>query len=96
VDLSQVSFSTATPVYISHPKNAVGVERRLGGSALAHRRKPLKIVSCFVMTPDSPPKTISSMIDALERIREDLFHLQREMEKLEGVQELPSGDEHKT
>ena len=67
----------------------------MGGSALAHRRELLKIVSCFVMTADSQPKTIGAMIDALEKIREDLFHLQKQMEKLEPVQERLYRNEHK-
>jgi hypothetical protein len=31
----------------------------------------------------NPAKTIAELIDEVERIREDLFHLQRELEKLE-------------
>jgi ubiquinone biosynthesis protein UbiJ len=30
-----------------------------------------------------PPRTIADVIDDIERIREELFHLQRELEKIE-------------
>lgn len=33
----------------------------------------------------SPPKTVGELIDEVERIREDLLHLQRQLEKLEIV-----------
>jgi hypothetical protein len=32
-----------------------------------------------------PPKPIGELIDDIERIREDLFHLQRELEKIEVI-----------
>jgi hypothetical protein len=35
--------------------------------------------------PQNPPKTIGELIDEVERIREDLLHLQRELEKMEIV-----------
>ena len=41
-----------------------------------------------------PPMTVGAMIDALEKIREDLFHLQKQLEKLEAIEETLSGDEH--
>jgi hypothetical protein len=47
------------------------------------------------MTTESLPKRIGAMIDELEKIREDLFHLQSEMEELESAQERPSGGENK-
>jgi hypothetical protein len=34
----------------------------------------------------TPAKTIAELIDEVERIREDLFHLQRELEKIEIVE----------
>jgi hypothetical protein len=45
------------------------------------------------MTTRREPKTIGALIDALERIREELFHLQSEMEELESDQKPPPGDE---
>jgi hypothetical protein len=42
-----------------------------------------------------PPKTIGKLIDEVERIREDLFCIQRELEKLEIVDTTLSGDEPK-
>jgi hypothetical protein len=45
--------------------------------------------------PDSPSKTIGEVIDDVERIREDLFRLQRELEKMESLQNDSSTDEHK-
>jgi hypothetical protein len=39
------------------------------------------------MTADRQPKTISSMINALKKIRKDLFHLQGQLEKLERGEE---------
>ena len=66
----------------------------MGLGAAANRRGLLKIVCYVVMTADRQPKTISSMIDALEKIREDLFHLQGQLEKLERGEERLSGDEH--
>jgi hypothetical protein len=44
------------------------------------------------MTQD-PPKTIGELIDEVERIREDLLRLQRELEKLEIVDTAVSGEE---
>jgi hypothetical protein len=46
------------------------------------------------MTPD-PPKTIGELIDEVERIREDLLRLQRQLEKLEIVDTALSSDEPK-
>jgi hypothetical protein len=45
--------------------------------------------------PDHPPKTIGDLIDEVERIREDLFRLQRELEKMESLQDVLSTDERK-
>jgi hypothetical protein len=42
-----------------------------------------------------PPKTIGKLIDEVERIREDLLRLQRDLEKLEIVETALSGDERK-
>jgi hypothetical protein len=42
-----------------------------------------------------PPKTIGKLIDEVERIREDLLHLQRDLEKLEIVETALSNDERK-
>jgi hypothetical protein len=42
-----------------------------------------------------PPKTIGKLIDEVERIRENLFCLQLELEKLEIVETALSGDERK-
>jgi hypothetical protein len=36
--------------------------------------------------PQNPPNTIGELIDEVERIREDLLRLQRELEKLETVE----------
>lgn len=36
--------------------------------------------------PKNPSKTIGELIDEVERIREDLLHLQRDLEKLEIVE----------
>jgi hypothetical protein len=43
----------------------------------------------------NPTKTIGELIDEVERIREDLLRLQRELEKLEIVETAVSGDERK-
>jgi hypothetical protein len=42
-----------------------------------------------------PPKTIGEPIDELERIREELLHLQRQSEKREIVEAALSDDEQK-
>jgi hypothetical protein len=42
-----------------------------------------------------PPKTIGELTDEVERIREDLFCLQRDLEKLEIVETALFGDERK-
>jgi hypothetical protein len=34
---------------------------------------------------DTPPQSVGELIDEVERIREDLLHLQRQLEKLEIV-----------
>jgi len=47
------------------------------------------------MLAHTPPETIGELIDELERIREDLLHLQRELEKIEIVETVVSGDERK-
>jgi hypothetical protein len=44
---------------------------------------------------DKPSKTIGELIDDADRIREDLFRLQRELEKLESLQSVASTDECK-
>jgi len=41
----------------------------------------------------APPKTISELIDEVERIREGLFSLQRELEKIEIVETVVADDE---
>lgn len=43
----------------------------------------------------NPPKGIAELIDEVERIREDLFHLQRELEKLEIVDTVVSDEAKK-
>jgi hypothetical protein len=43
----------------------------------------------------NPPKTIGEVIDQVERIREDLSRVQRELEKMETVETALSGDERK-
>ena len=40
-------------------------------------------------------KTIGELIDEVERIREDLLHLQRNLETIEIVQAAVSSDERK-
>ena len=58
----------------------------------AYRLSDTKIVFCGAMTfPQSPPKTIGELIDELERIQQDLFHLQHELEKIEIVEIAVSG-----
>jgi hypothetical protein len=42
-----------------------------------------------------PPKTIGELIDEVERVREDLFRLQRELEKVESVETVLSDDDRK-
>jgi hypothetical protein len=50
----------------------------------------------FVMTrAQQPPKTIGELIDEVERIREQLFVLQQELEKIETVENLVDPDEGK-
>ncbi len=52
---------------------------------------PTKIVPCRNMAhAKDPAKTIAELIDEVERIREDLFHLQRELEKIEIVETVLS------
>jgi hypothetical protein len=68
----------------------------VSGVGMFEFRQPLKRVSCFAMThAQKPPKTIGKLIDEVERIREDLFCLQRELEKIEIVETTLSGDERK-
>ena len=43
----------------------------------------------------TPSKTIGELIDEVERIREDLLHLQRNLETIEIVQAAVSSDERK-
>jgi hypothetical protein len=65
-------------------------------TTLAYRLRPLKIVRCRIMAlADKPSKTIGELIDDADRIREDLFRLQRELEKLESLQSVASTDERK-
>jgi hypothetical protein len=40
-----------------------------------------------------PPKTIGELIDKVERIREELFVLQQELEKLETIENLVDPNE---
>jgi hypothetical protein len=40
-----------------------------------------------------PPTPIGKLIDAVERIREELLHVQRELEKIEIVDKAVSGDD---
>ncbi len=40
-----------------------------------------------------PPKSIGELIDEVERIREELFVLQQELEKLETIENLVDPDE---
>jgi hypothetical protein len=44
---------------------------------------------------DNPSRTIGELIDEMERIREDLFRLQRELEKMENLQNVVPNDERK-
>jgi hypothetical protein len=44
----------------------------------------------------NPSKTIGELIDEVERIREDLFRLQRELEKIEIVETIVSDAEAQT
>jgi hypothetical protein len=44
-----------------------------------------------VTQAQDPPKTIGELIDEVERIREDLLRLQRQLEKLEIVDNAVSG-----
>jgi hypothetical protein len=47
-------------------------------------------------SPDTPPTTIGAAIDEIERIREQLFVLQRQLEKIERVEAAgPSGENPK-
>ena len=43
--------------------------------------------------PQELPKTIGELIDKVERIREDLLHVQRQLEKMEIVETALSGDD---
>jgi hypothetical protein len=38
------------------------------------------------MSHDDPPKTISELADQIERIREELFSVQRSLEKMERIE----------
>jgi hypothetical protein len=50
----------------------------------------------FAMTrAQQPPKSIGELIDEVERIREELFVLQQELEKLETIENLVDPDENK-
>lgn len=40
-----------------------------------------------------PPRSIGELIDEIERIREDLFHLQKDLEKIEVVDKAVSGED---
>jgi hypothetical protein len=63
---------------------------------IAYRHIPFEMVPCPIMTrSDSPSKTIGELIDEIERIREDLLRLQRELEKMEKFQDDVSVDERK-
>jgi hypothetical protein len=42
---------------------------------------------------EDPPKSVGELIDEVERIREDLLRLQRQLEKLEIVDTAVSGEE---
>jgi hypothetical protein len=42
-----------------------------------------------------PSETISDVIDEVERIREDLFRLQLELEKMESLQKVVSTGDRK-
>lgn len=42
--------------------------------------------------PQELPKTIGELIGKVERIREDLLHVQRQLEKMEIVETALSGD----
>ena len=42
-----------------------------------------------------PPKSLGELIDEVERVREDLFRLQRELEKIEVVETVLSGQSAK-
>jgi hypothetical protein len=54
------------------------------------------MVPCPIMTrADSPSKMIGELIDEIERIREDLLRLQRELEKMEKFQNGVPADERK-
>ena len=62
---------------------------------VSDRLNPSIVLICWSMThAQSPPKTIGELIDEVERIREDLFRLQSELEKIEIV-ETTISDERK-
>ncbi len=44
---------------------------------------------------DAPPKTIGELLDRLERVREDLFVIQRCLEQMEAVKPATSDDGNK-
>jgi|HubBroStandDraft_2_1064218.scaffolds.fasta_scaffold02199_7 hypothetical protein len=46
-------------------------------------------------TVDQTQKRLGELIDDVERIREDLFRLQRKLEKMESVRNVVSGEEPK-
>jgi hypothetical protein len=57
--------------------------------------KPARIVRFVITRAQQPPKAIGDLIDEVERIREELFVLQQELEKLETIQKLVDSDESK-
>jgi hypothetical protein len=48
-----------------------------------------------MLRPDHPSKPIGELIDEVERIREDLFRLQRGLERIESLQNAVSTGERK-
>jgi hypothetical protein len=57
--------------------------------------KRAKIVRFGMTRTQQPPKTIGELIDEVERIREQLFVLQQELEKREAIEDLVDPDESK-
>ena len=57
--------------------------------------KRARIVRFGMTRAQQPPKTIGELIDEVERIREQLFVLQQELEKIETVENLVDPDEGK-
>ncbi len=53
---------------------------------------PTSTAKNITLPGDTPPKSVGELIDEVERIREDLLRLQRELEKLEIVNGIVNGE----